>query len=222
MADERLVAMWADICRRLKQGEMNLPLWRALDAAQPVALDGTTFVVGFDVARQHEAGTLAQPLNEQRIRTVLATIATRPLTLLVIDGTTPSDYEHWKTRQQAAQVLREQPKPSISSGPIPEGVTTIHHDAGGANRYMIDLHRRLHAKFVETPYHNQTLTKVEFMLAVLPEFVEAERVINECEPGPEQRLRHISRGLDKLAEYLEMPASTVALAFLRYKRGELR
>ena len=42
-----LKALWADVIKKVKEGDINLSLWDALGAAVPLVVDGDQFVVGF-------------------------------------------------------------------------------------------------------------------------------------------------------------------------------
>ncbi len=218
-ADERLTILWNQIVRQVKaQGELNPPLWRALDTAVPICIDGTAVVIGFDVHHQPDARFLELPGNQSLLGGVLNKVATKPLTLTIIDGITADDYEHFKARRAAVAELaskpRSQGRETTDTGPFQTEAPPM---ANAGQRLLTDLQRRLHQRFVDTDHHNLTLVKAQWLREILPEMVEAEKQLTLIEPHQEQFLRHWSRALERIAEIVDADAVTFAVIYLRYK-----
>ena len=218
-ADERLTILWNQIVRQVKaQGELNPPLWRALDSAVPICIDGTAVVVGFDVHHQPDARFLELPGNQSLLGGVLAKVATKPLTLTIVDGVTADDYEHFKARRAAVAELTLKPRANTrevtDTGPFHTEAPPM---ANAGQRLLTDLQRRLHQRFVDTDHHNLTLVKAQWLREILPDMVEAEKQLTLIEPHQEQFLRHWSRALERIAEIVDADAVTFAVIYLRYK-----
>lgn len=219
-ADERLTILWNQIVRQVKaQGELNPPLWRALDSAVPIVIEGTTVVVGFDTHHQPDARFLELPGNQSLLSGVLGKVATKPLTLTIVDGTTMEEYEHYKARLAAIAELNARTRNTpahqqpVDTGPFHEA----HTASNSGQRLLSELQRRLHQRFVETDHHNLTLIKAQWLREVLPDLVEAEKQLALIEPHHEQFARHWSRALERIAEIVDADAVTFTVMYLRYK-----
>ena len=219
--DDRLNILWNQIVRQVKAaGEINPPLWRALDSAVPVTLDGATIVVGFDEHHKPDARFLELPVNHALTAKVLASVATKPLALLVIDGTTIADYEHFQARRIAAEALATQaslnrPAREANLGPADQAAAAL--EGHSATRILGDLHRRLHQNFVDTPHHHLTLVRARWLISAMPDLVEAEKQLTLAEPSAENADRLFSRAIERVAEIAEVPAMLVAVWFHKFK-----
>ncbi len=176
MSPDKLAALWEEIKRRVKHdGDINPPLWRALDAARPITLDGLTLVVGLGHDSAHEGSHLDVGENRLLLDSVLATVGSKPLTLCWIEGTNILDYEHWKARQEAAEAYRKQFETPGGRKPVPaagdDEEASEEDDAAedqSIQRMVLALNRELHVRYRDMPQRSQTYVKANFIRGCFP------------------------------------------------------
>ncbi|HAZ63371.1 MAG TPA: hypothetical protein DCZ72_07155 [Armatimonadetes bacterium] len=223
MADQLLTNLWNSIVSGVKsKGDINPPLWRALDNAVPIILDGTTVVIGYDVPFQPDGRFLELPGNQAVMQTVLSTIATKPLQLLIIDGLTLEDYQHFKDRQAAAAEIAARPRETPRRAPVedvgPFSGEAHRTDASG-QRFLSELQRDLHMRYVESEHRGITLRKAMFLRSILPTLLQAEAEYRTMELRDELEARHWSRLLERVAEMADADPVTFCLIYLDHKEA---
>ncbi|MBI2300867.1 MAG: hypothetical protein HYU66_18310 [Armatimonadetes bacterium] len=232
-ADERLTTLWETIKERLKAAEINQPLYRALDAAVLITLDGTSLVVGFTPQTEPDMHFLNAPQNQPLIERVLRSVATRPLKLVTIDGTTQADYQHYLARQQAAGELRQRghataepaahahtppgatAHPTAPYQPVADWIGDAANGAAVVTHFAREMHQRLRA----LEHHGQVQCRAEAFLACMPEVEVAERAMLRIEHDPVQQVRQFHRLLEAWGEVFGVPGILAALEYEHYKRG---
>lgn len=218
---EQLQALWEEIKRRVKALDLNRPLWRAIDVAVPITMDGRTLVIGLSSEHQHEASTFDIAENKTTLQKVLANVANKPLQLLVIDGTSEAEYQAWQERQRVADELRRRQVERLESPGDEDELPTEEEDAQMAtsvNRVMLQLNRELHLRYRDTKNRSQSLTKARFLVAALADVHEAEDRLEELDGSPALKERQVSRSLQKLGDMISVDPVLVALEYERYKR----
>ena len=236
-ADDKVAMLWDTIKQRIKAAELNQPLYRALDAAVPITLDGNHLVVGFDVAAEPEMHHLNAPGNQPLIRKVLGSVATRPLELVAIDGTTAEDYEHYLARQKAAEELRQRSRksdePSAAAG-AEANELKLDAVAAPADSYRPEwigqcanstvllqtFNREVHTLFRRADQHTLALVKARFLPIAFRELSAVERALPEFEDELGHQTRHLSRAIDHLATTLDTDAVILAIAYERWKQEQ--
>jgi len=233
-ADEKVTLLWETIKQRIKAAELNQPLYRALDAAVAIALDGNHLVVGFDVAAEPEMHHLNAPGNQPLIRKVLGSVATRPIELVTIDGTTAEDYQHYLARQKAAEELRQRARaaadPAVKADDAPgelllDTVAAPHDDyrpawigeCANSTVLLQTFNREVQAMFRRDDQHTLALVKARFLPIAFRELAALERAMPEFETELMHQTRHVSRAIDHLATTLDADAVTLAIAYEHWK-----
>ena len=226
MSPEKLTALWDEIRKRVKhEGDINQPLWRALDAAKPITLDGLTLVVGLGHDAAHEGSHFDVGENRQLLDSVLANVGSKPLELRWIEGTNILDYEHWKARQEAAEAYQKQfesgGRKSKPANDDPEA--TEEDDAEedqSVQRLVLATNRELHVRYRDMAQRSQTYVKANFIRGCFPDLLSLEQRIWDHEGRDELKQRQMSRAIDRLADVLHVDALIVALEYERYKADQ--
>lgn len=219
---EQLQKLWDTIRERLKAAELNPPLYRALDAAVPVTLDGTTLVVGFDTEHEPDMHFLNTPTIQPLLQRVLSGVATKPLQLLTIDGTTVEAYEHFRERQRVAEQLRQGQRQETARVEKPEEQfewsSDWAHRADTSLQLVSELAHEIHTRMRTTPHSRQWQVRAKVLMSSLPElFVLADRLA-EIERDPLQRARQFSRAIEAYAETFGADPAVVAIEYERLRR----
>jgi hypothetical protein len=101
-------ALWKYVTQHVK-ARSNLPaFWRALEAGRAITIDGDRLIVGFGVENMHQSGLLLQTQNKNLIEQVLEQATRKRLTLHVIQGETPQDWESARVHQEEAERLQQE------------------------------------------------------------------------------------------------------------------
>lgn len=230
MSPDKLAALWEEIKRRVKHdGDINQPLWRALDAARPITLDGLTLVVGLAPDSAHEGSHFDVGENRVLLESVLASVGSKPLAFCWIEGTNILDYEHWKARQEAAEAYRKQfetpggRRPAATASEGGDDDSSEEDDAEedqSIQRMVLALNRELHVRYRDMSQRSQTYVKANFIRSCFPDLLELEKKVWAREGREELKHRQMSRALDRLADMLHVDALLVALEYERYKADQ--
>lgn len=206
-----LVGLWKRVNELLRKGDVNRSLWDAAAAARPLVLEGDTLVIGLAPADMRHAGYLSTPSNRAQVQNIIREITKRSLEIEVIEGTTPEDWEkrkHRDTHQVDATTKHIE-------------FRTAHGDALAA---WEGLNQQLHQYYTENMGIRRFADQLaRTLIKLLPLVAEAEDKAREADPDAEQlHNQHLNRALDRLSTYCEIPATVVALEYLRYRSSRKR
>lgn len=209
--EEKLQALWEEIKRRIKEsGDINRPLWSALDAAKVITLDYDTdpisLVIGLDGEDYHLAGHLEVSENWNFVDRIMKTVANRPLVLSVIQGVTLQDYESHKQRAaeaaKARQVQQQQRRERHKSRQVLE-----------------DVAQEFHRRFSVLPSRHLSQIRAQFLLDCLDLLKEAvDEILGMGDEPDEVKQKQVDRVIERLANMVEMPPTFVALELAKYRR----
>lgn len=79
--------------------------WRSVEAAVPVAVDGTTFVLGLATENERLRAHLETTTMLALIREILRELTGIAMDVVIITGTTEEDWQHYKRRQSQLRQL---------------------------------------------------------------------------------------------------------------------
>jgi hypothetical protein len=80
-------------------------LWRSVEAAVPVTIDGTTFVLGLAPENENLRGYLETPTMMALLREILRELTGEAMEVVIIMGTTEEDWQRHKIRQEQVRRL---------------------------------------------------------------------------------------------------------------------
>lgn len=176
----------------------------ALEAVVPIALEGDQFVVGLPPAHY----TLAAQLNSQTVKNtiegILRQAAGRSIRIEIIEGTTLEDWRDVSQRREKAQeaVIAMATKRAEE-----------HHFEDILNQIVGEIRHRV------SQVNDRMLPQVRagLMLDMVPGLADAEDMLFADAETRESK-RAMSRAIDRIATYLEVPPLTLALEIERYRR----
>ncbi|MCX7599055.1 MAG: hypothetical protein N2512_09345 [Armatimonadetes bacterium] len=215
MADERpfahqqsgqndLEKLWQRVNEQLRRGPVNRGLWDAALTAKPITIEGDLLVLGVPPREARYVSYLETAVNRRQVLEILHSITGRPLDFRVIEGTGLDDWERVKeverlATERASAGLGAQVAARTSTEAWEQlGETLLKMFSGSALRYPLNL--------------AQTFNRA---LAVVYETdfrVRAEDPENEALHD-----KHLNRICERLATHCELPATLVALEYLRYR-----
>src|SRR4051794_33751289 len=94
--------LWRGTTEKGKSRLVLPGVWRAMEAARPLTINGDHLVIGFSASRSHEGGLLMDSKNNNIIERALEEEAGRPLRIRIIEGESLDDWETAKRRDQEA------------------------------------------------------------------------------------------------------------------------
>jgi len=202
--ESELDKLWRRVNEQLRRGPVNRSLWDAALAARPITVEGDLLILGVPPKQARYASYLETAVNRRQVLEILQAVAGRPLDFRVIEGTGLSDWERVKeverlATQRAAASLGAQVSARTSAEAWDQlSDTLLKMFSGSALRYPLSLAQSF-AKALSLIYETDARVRAE---------------------DPENEALHdkqLNRLCDKLATYCELPATLVALEYLRYR-----
>lgn len=103
-------ALWKHTTDAVKKEIMAIPLWRAMEMAHPITVEGDELVLGFSSEDYHQSGVLSGAQYRNIIQRILREATKKDLRIRLISGTTLDDWEHDKARAVEAERLEADTK----------------------------------------------------------------------------------------------------------------
>ncbi len=204
-----LLWVWKEVRKRVFiKLPFSLAVADSLAAAVPVVLDGDLFVVGLSSRDYVMAGTLTTPSVKNTVENILRGAAGRTITLEVIEGTTMEDWEEMSVRRQKAQAALL----AIAEQKAGDG-----HFEDVLNQIVGELRHRISL----VPDRVLPQVRAGLVLDIAPSLADAEEMLFGEQESHEGR-RAISRVIDRIAGFLDVPPLMLSLEIERYRRATKR
>jgi hypothetical protein len=198
--------VWKEVRKRVFiKLEYNASVYDAMEAAVPIVLEGDLFVVGlslrdFPMARSLNAGAV-----HNTIENILRQAAGRPIRFDVIEGTTLADWHHVLERRiKAEQALTE----LATQGPRDHHLDDLLNQIVGEIRHQV------------SQVHDRTLpmSKASLVLDVAASLADAQDMLFP-EAETRETKRAMSRVIDRVSNFIEVPPLTLAIEVERNRRA---
>ncbi len=200
-----LKEFWGQVIEKVKEGDINLSLWEALEAGIPLIIEDDKLVIGFTPANMKHSGYLSNPGNAATIRRAVEAVAGKRLQIELIEGDTIASWEGVKERAAAAATHTER-----------TAQVSIQHK-GAAARWQ-ELAQQIRELYYDIGGREQPLSHARFLIKAIPLIAETEDEMRAEDPqGEELHERELDRIFDRIASLCGMPGGLVALEYLRYK-----
>lgn len=201
-----LTWVWKEVRKRVFiKLPFSLPVADALSAAIPIVLDGDVFVVGLSSREYMMAGTLTTPSVKNTVENILRQAGGHLITLEVIEGTTLADWEEMAVRRQKAQAALLA---------MAEQKAGDHHFDDVLNQIVGEIRHRI------SQVHDRVLPQIRagLILDIAPSLADAEDMLFGEHDSRESR-RAMSRVIDRIAVFLDVPPMMLALEIERHRRA---
>lgn len=188
--------VWSEALPEVRNGVTGVGVWAALNASRAVAFEDDVFVLGVPHEESELAGHLKLPATKLLIEKAMSSRLGREVKLRVINGTSTTDWETEKRRDQEARRLQEQ----------------------AINRQMAEIQARtswetiydqLTRKYASVPNKSLPQNRASFFLEAVDLVVEARKTMPINDDLAE---RNYARCLERISQYSEVPSVLVALA----------
>ncbi len=196
--------LWKETNEILREGPINRALWDAAEAAKPLALEGDLLVLGLPASEFRHASYLQTDINRAKLRQILHARTGRFLDLRVIEGTTPEAWERTKERERHAE---EKAMAGLRRAATYKGAEAAWEAANqGISAVFTGVRARAYAT-----------VKARLLLKAFPVVFKADQEARAQESGSDEaHERYLNRLLDRIATYVDLPPTVVALEYLRY------
>lgn len=201
-----LAWVWKEVRKRVFiKLPFSLAVADALAAAVPIALDGDILAVGLSSREYVMATSLNTPAVKNTIENILRQAAGRAIHLEVIEGTSYADWEEISKRRDKAQAALLA---------MAEQMADEHHFDDVLNQIVSEIRHRI------SQVHDRILPQVRAGLIlddIAPSLADAEDMLFGHHDSREAR-RAMSRVIDRVAGFLEVPPVVLSLEIERYRR----
>jgi hypothetical protein len=197
--------LWRGALEKVKVRLVLPGVWRAMEAARPLVVEGDLLVLGFPASVAHEGGLLRDSKNSNVIERALEEEAGRPLRMRLIEGDTVEDWRAYQRRDAEAAALQK-------------AAQERRHRDSSVEQGWDAVGERLIRRYAEMPMRQLPQIQALYLeeaVAVLTE--AARRLLGEN--ASEVDHRSFARVLDKVADRAQVPAALVAW-LVRQKSGE--
>lgn len=197
--------VWREVRKRVFQKlDYVLVVADAMAAAIPVVFDGDNFVVGFEPKHYNLAHSLTSEVVKNTIENILRQASGRPIHFEVMEGTTLGDWEEIKRRRDKAHA-------AVIA--MAEQKAEAHHFEDVMNQIVGEVRHHI------TQIHDRMLPQVRagLVLDVASSLADAEEALF-AEADTREGKRAMSRVIDRISTFLEVPPLTLAIEVERFRR----
>lgn len=188
--------VWNDALPEVRNGVTGVGVWAALNTSRPVTLEDEVFVLGVPHEESDLAGHLKLPATKLLIEKAMSARLGKDVRLRVINGTSMTDWETEKRRDQEARRLQEQA--------ISRQMAEIQ-----ARTSWETIYEQLTRKYAAVPNKSLPQNRAAFFLEAVDLIVEARKTMSIADDLAE---RNYARCLERVSQYSEVPSVLVALA----------
>ncbi len=179
-------------------------VWAALNAVRPITLEDNVLIVGITAGDSELAGHLRLPATKRLMDMTISKVLGVAATVRVIDGVTMADYDVVKRRDAERRRLQEAELTKMRA----EMTAKTSWDA---------VYEQLARRFAAVTNKSLPQNKARFFEEAVALIAEARQSQAQWDDMGE---RNFARCLERLAQYVEMPSTLVAVEVL-HKSGEL-
>lgn len=202
MAD--LAAIWKEVLPGIRNEVTGVGVWSALNTCKPLAIDDGVLVIGLPHEESELAGHLRLALTKRLIENAFAEKLNTPVSLRVIDGIAPEDYEAVKRRDTEARRLQNAAMEKMRA-------------EMSARSSWDSVYESLSRRFAAVATKSLPQNRARFLEEAIEIVADARRNQGEYdEPGE----RSFARCIERVAQYADVPSALVAREIL-LRSGEL-
>jgi len=203
VADTNVEEAWEQVSSLLVKEDVAPAVWEAARAAEALVVEEGTFVLGFSPANMRHASYLETSTTASIIRKLLKQVTGQDLQLRCIEGNTIEAWENVKAREQATVERLS-------------GAVRQRSESRAAQGVWDELSEKVSAMCKEAIGSDLPLTSAKLVAGALPVIMEGEAAARKADPdATEVHERQLNRVLERLGTLCNLPATAVALEYLR-------
>lgn len=193
-----LDALWAEVLPEIRTGVTGVGVWTALNTCKPITIEEGTLVLGVPHESSELAGHLKMAATRSMIEKTIANRLGELVTLRVVDGITPADWETVKRRDAEAKKMREAALQRAKA-------------ETSARSNWDTIYEQLNRRYASIANKSLPQNRAQFYIEALAIVAEARKAIQENDDMSE---RNFARCLERIAQYTELPSALVAMHVL--------
>lgn len=195
--------VWSESLNVIKDRVTGRTIWETLDAVQPITVEDGVVVLGLPHTLASNAGHLLSSTTRNSIEQVLTARLGKRVTIQVIEGVSPQDWDLVKRRAAAARQLEDQ-----------QHQKTLRHVSASA--VWDELHDQVARKYASYPNRSLAHVRGQYVFDCVEMVIEA---LNEVGDPEETSERNYARVLERIGQNAEVPAAVVAALVIMKRTG---
>ena len=204
MSDIDAKTIWMRAIEAVKDKTTRPALWRALELSHGIVLEDDIFVIGFAPQDSPQAGHLRSSEITIVIEGVLRNIIGRQVSVKLIDGTTPEEYENYKRQQAVAEATRE-------------SLLKRKYEERRSDRMWEEIGELLSRKSAASKLRSLPQVRARFLQEAFQLVSDSmDEMYNEPDEFTE---RAFARVIDKLGVLIDAPSSLVAYELFKFRES---
>lgn len=199
--------VWREVRKRVFiKLPFSIGVAEALQAVVPIVLDEDTFVVGLTSRDYHLSGHLLGENVRNTIENILRQASRRYIHFEVIEGSSLEEWNEIKQRRSRAT----EAVIAMAAQKVEE-----HHYEDVLNQIISEIRRRI------TASRDRALPQVRagIVLDITPSLGDATEMLFH-DPDTHEARRIMARAIDRIANFIDVPAIMLALEIERYRRDQ--
>jgi hypothetical protein len=209
-------ALWNHALGEVHKAVASPMVWLAMQAAQPITVDGNYFVIGFASDKEYLADSLKTFEAVSAIEDALKTSSGHILALRQISGTTIADWG----------AVRAEYVTEAESAPSPPSGATSSYAAPEPTREVIanwdKLNERLNLLYKTWPQVRYPHGQAQFVLQAVKHISDTMEALGpgSSVPHDDTQERNLSRLLERLSGIINLDPIFLALELYRYRQSQ--
>lgn len=196
-------AIWSKVVDEVKMAVIHPTLWRSLERAIPVVIEGDEFVVGFAAGAYHMSGHLNAGEHRNAIESALRHFTGKNLRLRIIEGGTLEDWDMVKEKDRHIQELKEADRRKREK-------------ESNVSQSWDSLLEKISRTYVKYPLRQLPQYRARYLIDMLDAILETmDELMPEGTSDDELTERSLGRAIDKVAQMIEVPSPLIGVELLR-------
>ena len=204
MTQEQAHKAWLVAAEKVKDRVIAPTLYRALEVAVGITLEGDQFVLGFSNPDYPMAGHLRSAQHNAIIVQSISEVLKKSVRLLIIEGATLADYENYK----ALQAMSEAESATMSERRARERAAELAWE---------ETAEKITRGYARLRLRNLAQSKGKFIREALVTINDAVNRLGYVQGADELQERALARVFEKLATAIEVPSALLAYEFFKLR-----
>lgn len=197
--------LWDKVVNEVKLRVIHPTLWRTLEMAIPITIEGNQFIVGMAPGTLHMSGHMTSSEHKNAIERAIAQFSGQQLSLRVIEGSTFQDWVQVKRKDESLQALKEAAQKKR------EAETAVTKSWEG----LLEMVGR---RYASTPLRQLPQFRARYLVEMLKAISETMDELMPQGKIDELAERSLARVIEKVATLTDIPPAIIALELMRYRR----
>jgi len=200
--------LWTKTTDTVKKIVIHPSLWKGMEVARPITIEGGVLVLGYPVGTFNQSGHLLASDHKNAIEKVLAEYHGGPLGFRVIDGVQFSDWENAKERDARTRELQA------------AAMAKRAREASVVNAWD-DLYDHVTRMYATLPLRQFPQRRAQYVRQAVAEISAVmEQLADQRQANEELFERAIARALDKVSTLAQVPGTMVAIELARHREAK--